>query len=100
VPRIPDELIDRIKQATDLVAVIQQPVGLNTDLLRKTGQVYKGRCPFHEEKTPSFAVTPAENLWHCFGCDTGGDVIRFVEGQRGAWVGGFATKINLTPFFD
>jgi DNA primase len=75
MPRIPAEVIDRIKQATDLVAVIKDR-GVR---LRKTGQVYKGRCPFHEEKTPSFTVTPAEKLWHCFGCDVGGDVIRFVE---------------------
>jgi len=49
MPRIPDELIDRIKQTTDIVAVIKAR-GVK---LRKTGQQYKGRCPFHEEKTPS-----------------------------------------------
>ncbi len=74
--RIPDNDIERIKRATDLVAVIKDR-GVK---LRKRGKQYKGHCPFHlDEKTPSFAVTPAENLWHCFGCDTGGDVIRFVE---------------------
>ena len=75
MPRIPEELIDRIKQTTDLVAVIKAR-GVK---LRKRGKQHKGRCPFHEGKTPFFTVTPAEHLWHCFGCDTGGDVIRFVE---------------------
>lgn len=75
MPRTPDEVIDRIKQTTDLVAVIKDR-GVK---LRKTGKQYKGRCPFHEEKTPSFTVTPAEHLWHCFGCDKGGNVIQFVE---------------------
>ena len=73
--RIPDDVIEHIKQTTDLVPFIKDR-GIK---LRKHGQVYKGRCPFHEEKTPSFTVTPAKRLWHCFGCDTGGDVIRFVE---------------------
>ncbi len=75
MPRIPDALIDRIKQSTDMVAVIKDR-GVK---LRKTGKQYKGRCPFHEEKTPSFTVTPAEHLWHCFGCDKGGNVIQFVQ---------------------
>lgn len=75
MPRIPDEVIDRIKQTTDLVAVIKDR-GVK---LRKTGHLYKGCCPFHEEKTPSFTVTPSKGLWHCFGCNAGGDVIRFVE---------------------
>ncbi len=73
--RIPEQQITQLKQTTDLVAVIKDQ-GVK---LRKVGNLYKGRCPFHEEKTPSFTVTPAENLWHCFGCDAGGDVIRFVE---------------------
>ncbi|MBL1276433.1 MAG: toprim domain-containing protein [Ectothiorhodospiraceae bacterium] len=74
--RISEEVIEGLKQTTDLVAVIKER-GVT---LRKRGKQYKGHCPFHpDEKTPSFAVTPAENLWHCFGCDTGGDVIRFVE---------------------
>ncbi|HEN47442.1 MAG TPA: hypothetical protein ENI75_03670, partial [Mizugakiibacter sp.] len=73
--RIPDEQIEHLKQTTDLVAVIKDR-GVQ---LRKSGRVYKGRCPFHEEKTPSFTVNPAEHLWHCFGCDKGGNVIQFVQ---------------------
>ena len=75
MPRIPQSLIDHIKQTTDLVALVKDR-GVK---IRKTGASYKGRCPLHEEKTPSFTVNPAERLWNCFGCDTGGDVIRFVE---------------------
>jgi DNA primase catalytic core len=73
--RIPEQEITHLKQTADLVTIIKDR-GVK---LRKTGNLYKGRCPFHEEKTPSFTVTPAESLWHCFGCDMGGDVIRFVE---------------------
>ena len=47
--------------------------------LKKTGKNYLGKCPFHDDDKASFTVNPAENLFHCFGCNTGGDVIRFVE---------------------
>src|SRR3989337_2022619 len=47
--------------------------------LRKAGARYSGRCPFHEERTPSFSVNPADKLYHCFGCGKGGDVITFVR---------------------
>jgi len=47
--------------------------------LRKSGARYSGRCPFHEERTPSFSVNPADKLYHCFGCGKGGDVITFVR---------------------
>ncbi len=73
--RIPDDQIERLKQTTDLVAVIKDR-GVK---LRKQGQQYKGCCPFHEEKRPSFTVTPAEGLWRCFGCDRSGNVIQFVQ---------------------
>ena len=75
MPLIPESIINHIKQTTDLVALVKNR-GVK---VRKTGNLYKGRCPFHDEKTPSFTVNPAERLWNCFGCDTGGDVIRFVE---------------------
>ena len=73
--KIPNAVIERLKQHTDLVVVIKDR-GVK---LRKSGKQYKGRCPFHEEKTPSLTVTPAERLWHCFGCDKGGNVIQFVQ---------------------
>jgi DNA primase catalytic core len=67
--------LERIKQSVDLVALIEAR-GVK---LKKTGKSYKALCPFHQEKTPSFTVTPAKGLWHCFGCGKGGDAIRFVE---------------------
>jgi DNA primase len=50
-----------------------------TQLRRASGSRYVGRCPFHEERTPSFSVNPAEKLYHCFGCGKGGDVVSFVQ---------------------
>src|SRR5215207_10887541 len=47
--------------------------------LRKAGARYSGRCPFHEERTPSFSVNPVDKLYHCFGCGKGGDAITFVR---------------------
>ena len=72
---IPQEVIEYIKQTTDLVALIKSS-GVK---LRKYGNTYKGLCPFHSEEKPSFSVNVLEKLWHCFGCDKGGDAIKFVE---------------------
>lgn len=72
---IPEAELERIKQSVDLVALIESR-GIK---LKKTGKSYKARCPFHEEQTPSFTVTPSKGLWHCFGCGKGGDAIRFIE---------------------
>ena len=72
---IPQEVIEHIKQTTDLVALIKGH-GVK---LRKYGNTYKGLCPFHAEETPSFSVNIKDQLWHCFGCGKGGDAIRFVE---------------------
>jgi DNA primase catalytic core len=72
---IPEAELERIKQSVDLVALVESR-GIK---LKKTGKSYKALCPFHEEKTPSFTVTPSKGLWHCFGCGKGGDAIRFVE---------------------
>ena len=69
------ETIESIKQGVDLVALIQSR-GIS---LKKNGKGYTGLCPFHEDKKPSFSVNPTTNLWQCFGCGAGGDVIRFVE---------------------
>jgi DNA primase len=52
--------------------------------LRKAGTTYKGLCPFHGEKTPSFTVTPNRDSWKCFGCGLGGDVFSFVMQRDGA----------------
>src|SRR5207237_2371213 len=64
---------DRVKQQADIVRVIGDYVRL-----KKSGQNFTGLCPFHSEKTPSFAVHPVKQIYHCFGCGAGGDVFKFV----------------------
>ena len=70
---IPDELIDRIREGVDIVSVISEQLSL-----KKTGQNFTGLCPFHSEKTPSFVVSPAKQIFHCFGCGAGGNVFHFL----------------------
>ncbi len=81
--RITDEDVTRVRDATDVVALIQERV-----LLRQKGRLFWGLCPFHGEKTPSFKVDPATQLWHCFGCGLGGDVF------------GFTMKVDNVDFPD
>jgi DNA primase len=72
-------VIDEVKQKLDIVEVVSQHITLT-----KAGRNFKARCPFHEEKTPSFFVFPERQSWHCFGaCGTGGDVFSFVMRQQG-----------------
>ncbi len=75
---IEKEKIERIKNTVDLKAYIEQSSG---SVFKKNGKGYVCRCPFsdHEDKTPSFIVTPKENLFHCFGCGRGGDIFKFDE---------------------
>lgn len=67
--------IDEVKSRLDIVEVINQYV----PSLKRAGHSYKGLCPFHKEKTPSFIVTPGLQIYKCFGCGEGGDVLKFIE---------------------
>ncbi|HEV8623762.1 MAG TPA: DNA primase [Acidimicrobiia bacterium] len=69
-----DEDVARVREATNMVAVVSEHVGL-----KRVGRRYQGLCPFHSEKTPSFSVNPELGLYHCFGCGVGGDAIRFIR---------------------
>jgi DNA primase len=64
---------DKVKQQADIVRIVGDYVRL-----KKSGQNFTGLCPFHSEKTPSFAVHPVKQIYHCFGCGVGGDVFKFV----------------------
>ena len=72
--RIKESSVREVVSAADMVEVVS-----GRTALRKAGARYSGRCPFHEERTPSFSVNPADKLYHCFGCGKGGDVITFVR---------------------
>jgi DNA primase len=75
VARIKDASVEAVKAAADMVEV----VSARTSLRRASSARFTGRCPFHEERTPSFSVDPVEKLYYCFGCGKGGDVVRFVQ---------------------
>jgi len=75
VARIKDSSVRDVVAAADMVEVVSG----RTPLRRASGSRFTGRCPFHEEKTPSFSVNPVEKLYYCFGCGKGGDVISFVR---------------------
>jgi DNA primase len=70
---IPKDIVERIKNEADIITVISEFVNL-----KKSGKDYKGLCPFHQEKTPSFYVVPDKGFYHCFGCGKGGNVINFM----------------------
>jgi len=70
---IDNNSIEQLKQIVDIVDVVGNYVEL-----KKSGSTYKGLCPFHDEKTPSFIVSPAKQFYKCFGCGAGGDAIKFL----------------------
>jgi DNA primase len=74
VARIKDESVERVKAAMEILPLVEDVVRL-----RKSGSTYKGLCPFHQERTPSFTVSAARGTFKCFGCGEGGDAITFVE---------------------
>jgi len=76
--RIPDEIIQRIRDHADVVELIGRTV-----TLKRAGRSYKGLCPFHDEKTPSFNVNPDRGSFYCFGCHEGGDVFSFLMKTEG-----------------
>ena len=72
--RYSEELIEEIRNSNDIVDVISQYV-----ILKRSGRNFFGLCPFHKEKSPSFSVSPDKQIFHCFGCGIGGNVIHFVS---------------------
>ena len=79
MPKYTDESVERVKDAIDMVDL----VGAKTELRRAGANRLEGLCPFHDERTPSFGIDPAQKLYHCFGCGAGGDAITFVRESEG-----------------
>jgi DNA primase len=74
---IPENVIDEIRTRADIVEIVSDYVQI-----KQNGQNFKGLCPFHPEKTPSFTVSPAKQIYHCFGCGEGGNVFKFIMAQE------------------
>lgn len=74
IPRLHPDTIEEVKLRADILDVVSEHV-----VLRKRGKDYLGLCPFHEEKSPSFSVSPAKQMYYCFGCNAGGDAITFLK---------------------
>jgi DNA primase len=78
VARLKDESVEAVKAAANIVELVEARTRL-----RKAGARYTGLCPFHEERTPSFSVSPDRGTYHCFGCGVGGDAISFARETEG-----------------
>ena len=85
--RYSDEILDEVRNSNDIVDVISQYISL-----KRSGRNYFGLCPFHNEKSPSFSVSPDKQIFHCFGCGVGGNVISFISNIEGI---GFKEAIEL-----
>ena len=72
--RYSEEIVEEIRSKNDIVDVISQYV-----VLRRSGRNFFGLCPFHKEKSPSFSVSPDKQIFHCFGCGVGGNVLHFIS---------------------
>jgi DNA primase len=73
IPRLHSDVVDQVRQKADIVEVVSEHV-----VLRKRGKDFTGSCPFHEDKSPSFSVSPSKQLYYCFGCGAGGNTIKFL----------------------
>ena len=76
--RYSDEILNEVRENSDIVEVISQYVHL-----KRSGRNYFGLCPFHNEKSPSFSVSPDKQIFHCFGCGVGGNVFTFISKIEG-----------------
>ncbi len=96
---IPRQIIDEIKDRTDIVELIGTYVPL-----KRAGGAFKACCPFHKEKTPSFQVNPQRQIYHCFGCGKGGNVFQFLMDYEGldflSAVKQLAERANITLEFE
>ena len=79
MPRYTNDSRERVRDAADFAEL----VGARTELKRAGMNRLQGLCPFHDERTPSFGIDPAEKLYYCFGCQAGGDVFKFVMETEG-----------------
>lgn len=75
---IPDEEVERVREAADIVGIIGESVGL-----KKAGSAFRGPCPFHQGKNPNFSVDPRRRIYHCFKCGESGDVFTFLRKRYG-----------------
>jgi DNA primase len=75
---IPDDVVDEVRSRADIVEIVGEHVHL-----KRSGKDFKGRCPFHEERTPSFYVVPSKGFYKCFGCGESGDVFTFLMKRLG-----------------
>ena len=74
MPLVPEDILQRIRDATDIVDLVSEHVQLT-----KRGRNFFGICPFHDEKSPSFSVDPDRQIYHCFGCGVGGNAFKFIQ---------------------
>ena len=75
---IPDEIVEQVRSAADLVEIISEFVPL-----KRSGGTWRGPCPFHQGKNPNFSVAPSHGSYHCFVCHEKGDVFTFVRKRLG-----------------